>query len=317
MPALTTNESDIAEARRSSDALAISDPQAVFAYVLASLPARVKVYPTENYYYFRFVHEGVPYAGNVRLDAIDRDLGKLHFAYFRAPTPWIEKSAVTHFVLDSSHGVTVEQLDRLVYRVTNEKTSVVFELNDMSSVRPPPEALLPSEQFLGPVFDDSGIRFFLVFNPRGKVFHYVLDETTPLGDWLVPSGVSNRIWVGLRTGFAFYDDHRTRRKILIGVYAENERLNNAYDGPFDQLPDNFIEGESLRHAILTVRPDLAGQIDRLGHFHGKEMRYLIAPYIRYQVLADLGVVHRCATAKMARARAYAACFATGRVDAGQ
>ena len=32
------------------------------------------------------------------------------------------------------------------------------------------------------------------------------------------------------------------------------RANNYFDGPFDQLPDNFIAGEALRDAILSVRP---------------------------------------------------------------
>jgi hypothetical protein len=211
----------------------------------------------------------------------------------------------------------VEKLDRLVYRVSNGAASVVFELNDLSGVKPPREALLPGEQFLGPVFDESGIRFFLMFNARAKVFHYVLEETEPLGDRLAPTGISDRIHVGMRTGFAFYDDHRARRKILVGVYAENERLNNHFDGPFDQLPDNFIEGEELRRAILAVEPGLAGRTGRLGHFHGGKMRYLIAPYIRYRALADLAVVERCAAAKLERAVAYATCLAISRVDAGQ
>ena len=42
------------------------------------------------------------------------------------------------------------------------------------------------------------------------------------------------------------------------------RANNYFDGPFDQLPDNFIEGEALREAILAVRPQLKGEIDRFG-----------------------------------------------------
>ena len=36
---------------------------------MSQLPERVKVYPTENYYYFGFLHDGIRYAGNIRLDA--------------------------------------------------------------------------------------------------------------------------------------------------------------------------------------------------------------------------------------------------------
>ena len=65
---LRTNEADIEEALRTSD-LDVGNPMAVFAFVLGQLPERVKVLPTENYYYFRFAHNGVPYAGNIRLAA--------------------------------------------------------------------------------------------------------------------------------------------------------------------------------------------------------------------------------------------------------
>src|SRR5690242_6699260 len=67
-PALHTNESYVEEATRATS-LAVDDPMAVLDYVLGSLPAEVHVYPTENHYYFSFVHNGVPYAGNIKLDA--------------------------------------------------------------------------------------------------------------------------------------------------------------------------------------------------------------------------------------------------------
>ena len=71
LPRLDLVEADLVETLRSSS-LAIDDPKAVFAYVLGSLRERVQVYPTENYYYFRFSHNGVPYVGNIRLSAADR-----------------------------------------------------------------------------------------------------------------------------------------------------------------------------------------------------------------------------------------------------
>ena len=45
----------------------------------AKLPERVQVYPTENYYYFRFIHDGVRYVGNIRLAAANRDRGEVQF----------------------------------------------------------------------------------------------------------------------------------------------------------------------------------------------------------------------------------------------
>ena len=77
-PRIQTSDTEITDALRTGS-LAIDDPLAVLSFVLASLPVRVQVYPTENYFYFRFLHNGVPYTGNIRLSAADRDAGKLHF----------------------------------------------------------------------------------------------------------------------------------------------------------------------------------------------------------------------------------------------
>jgi len=278
---LHTNEAEIEEATRPTT-LAINDPIAVFAFVLGNLPERVKVYPTENYYYFRFAHNGVPYAGNIRLDASDRDAGKMHFAYYQDLADWTGDSPVTHRVLDASQAVTVEKVERLVYRISHQQKSVVFALNDLSQVRPPATALGPDEKFIGPIFDESAIRFFLVFNSRLKIFHYVLDETVKVADEFVAAKRTNRILIGKRTGFAFYRDHRLDRRILIGVLERNSRLNNYFDGPFDQLPDNFIAGDTLRDAILAADPSLKGQIDRFGAFADGRSRYLIGPYLMYR-----------------------------------
>ncbi|WP_163364710.1 hypothetical protein, partial [Escherichia coli] len=79
--------------------------------------------------------------------------------------------------------------------------------------------------------------------------------------------------VGQRTGFAFYRDGD--RKILIGVNERNSRLNTYFDGPFDQLPENFIEGETLREAIVAAAPEIKGKIDRLGTFSDGSGRFLI------------------------------------------
>ena len=145
-------------------------------------------------------------------------------------------------------------MDNLLYRITYQGTSVLFALNDVSQIKPPAGAIGPDERLIGPVFDESAVRFFLVYNSKAKVFHYILDETAPVPDQLEPSPRSDRLLVGKRTGFAYYRDHRLDRKILIGVFEQNVRLNNYFDGPFDQLPDNFIEGESAAAGDHRQRP---------------------------------------------------------------
>jgi hypothetical protein len=200
------------------------------------------------------------------------------------------------------------RLDDLVYRVSSDSKSVIFELNDLSKAMLPPHLLAPDERYLGPIFDESAVRFFLVYNSRLKLFHYLLGETQPLRERLFPMNETDRILIGHRTGFAFYRDHRRERKILIGVFDTNVRTNHYYDGPFDQLPENFVLGDSLRNAITDAAPHLGGKVDRFGAFHGSTNRYLIGPYLHYSRADELLVVHACAEKRKLSAAWYYACF---------
>ncbi len=305
-PKLHTNEAYVEEVTEATT-LAVNDPMAVFAFVLNSLPDRVKVYPTENYYYFTFVHGGAPHAGNIRIELGDGDKVTVHFVYYQDWSEWRQDSPLTHVVLDGSRGVGIEKIEGLVYRLSYGGKSIVFVLNDLSQVKPPAGVLAPGEKFIGPIFDESAIRFFLVYNSKVKVFHYILDETVKVADEFFPSRRSNRILIGKRTGFAFYRDHLLDRKMLVGVYEGNYRLNTYFDGPFDQLPDNFIEGETLRQAILEVSPALKGKIDRFGSSPNGEVRYLIKPYATYRTESELYGVDKCARARV-RAASYYGCF---------
>jgi hypothetical protein len=307
-PRLETNERYIGEVSRQSD-LDLSKLKDVFAFVLGSLPERVNVYPTENYYYFSFYADAVRYAGNIRLEIADKAEPELHFTYYEDFTDWNDDTPVQHVVLGKADGVGVEKLERLVYRVSYGGTSVVFALNDLSTVKPPAAAVAPGEQYIGPVFDESGVRFFLFFNEKLKLFAYVLDETVPVAERFFPLPRADRLLIGRRTGFAFYRDHLRERKLLVGVFEGNVRLNNYFDGPFDQLPDNFIEGEILRDAILAVAPELRGKIDRFGSEPSGDARYPIMPYLNYKRLDDLRVIDRCAAGRKA-APDYYACFST-------
>jgi len=318
LPELRTNESDIAAVMRSST-LAIDDPVAVFVFVLGQLPERVQVYPTENYYYFRFIHGGLRYGGNIRLAASDRDRGEVAFAYGETPSDWNEDPPGRHASLGAAQGVTVARLAPLLYRVTLSAAlggkSVTFALNDLSQVKPPAGFLRADEQFIGPSFDESGMRFFLVFNRRLKIFHFLLDETAKAADQLFAAKAIDRILIGKRTGFAFYQYEG--RKILIGVNERQSRLNTAFDGPFDQLPENFIAGETLREAIVAADPRAKGKIDRLGYYADGMSRYLIHPFLPYWQVSDLAVFHRCAAAKSVPAARRPLCFVIDNEEAGR
>ena len=227
-------------------------------------------------------------------------------AFSEEPTDWNNEPEERHEAFGTDKGVSVEKLAPLQYRVTLAGKSVTFALNDLSKVKPPASLLLADEKFLGPVFDESGLRFFLVFNTRLKIFHFLLDDSEPVPDAFLPSKVSSRIVIGKRTGFAFYV--WGTRKIMIGASERQSRLNTYLDGPFDQLPENFIAGDELRDAEIAVEPAIKGRIDRLGNFDDDSGRFLIHPYMLYRELNDLAVFQRCVTSPKVKLSDQPLCF---------
>lgn len=292
---LRTNQSYV-EDIRNNRGLEIDNAKAVFAAILRSLPARVKVYPTESYYYFSFHRGGVRYAGNIRLDAQARVEGNLYFTYFRSATPQHGDGDGQRAILGAADGVEIKEIRPFHWRVSHAGTSVIFELNDLSKVIPPEGVLGKSERYIGPAFDESGLGFYLSFDEDKAEFLFTLDEAHAGADeWLSTSSDKNFL-MGRRTGFVFYVDKANRnRKVLIGVFGGNIELNNYYDGPFDQLPDSFIKGDSLREALLKREPELAGQIDRFGNLKDGENRVMISPYATYYEPEDLVKLSACIT----------------------
>lgn len=306
-PSFDTNERMIAEVS-APVSLPIENPRAMLGLVLAGLPDRVTVYPTENYYYFSFFHAGLRYSGNIRLDVRDRDAGFVHFAYFEDYAPWREPAPTRYVRLGPDDDVRVDCLAPLAYRVGTAGRTVEFALNDVSAVKPVAGQLAESETFIGPIFDESGLRFLLAYDRTFKSFRYLLDESDGVTDTLVATPRTPHILIAARTGFAFYVDHHRPRKVLIGVYEANANTNTFYDGPFDQLPDNFVAGNSLRDAMIETDPSAAGRIGRLGHYGDTNDRFLIAPYAYYRTVDDLMKYHHCATSREVPPESYLGCF---------
>ena len=277
--------------------LDITNPVEVFRFVFKQLPGQVKVYPTENYYYFRFIHNATEYAGNIRFAPDLRDQGKVFFIYFKTTTEWLEDEKDNSVLIEPQHGAIIKKAGHLAYQITVGGKKVLFQLNDLSAVRPPADVINKDEVFIGPVFDESGIRFFLLFDQQHKTFHYVLDETIPVNDELVKIDQTTQMLLGRRTGFAFYSTPGKQRKTLVGVFGPNAQVNNYYDGPFDQLPDNFIKGNTLYDAIKLADPTYKEPMDRFGNSLKGQNRYLIAPYMEYQRVEDLVKAEKCAVTK--------------------
>jgi len=305
---IKTNEAYVQETLRAPE-FDIRSIDEVFDYVFSSLNDEVTVYPTENYYYFKFLHGGVPYAGNFRLDTADRDQGIVHFAYFSENNPFVDQEISQHRAYNRQFGVTVEKKDELDYAITAKGRTVLFRLNDLRGVKPTEAQTATGEQYIGPVFDESGVQMFLMWNPATQTFHYILDENV-VSESFFQSSASTQVKIGRRTHFAWYKDRYRERWILIGVRAAETSLNTYFDGPFDQLPDNFIEGDMLRDALLTLSPEVEGQIDRFGNSLDLKGRMLVDPYILYSDESELAAFDQCAAAAIDEA-SYYPCFAIG------
>ena len=206
-PPLLTNEAYIA-ATMVTDTLPIDDPMAVFAYVLDSLPDRVKVYPTENHYYFAFLTQRRPLCRKHqarRPAARRRQIGIFLLpGYVR----WLAQGRRRHHM----HARRRRRGDggkggAIACKVTYKNKSVCLRstICRRSSRRGP---------CAGRTIHRPGVRRI-----RQSVFPGVQfqAETVPLyprrddppNDVFVPAPVGDgRILIGKRTGFAVYRDQR-------------------------------------------------------------------------------------------------------------
>lgn len=291
-PGITTNEHFIRNLYTEID---MSDPKQVFRYIYRQLDDEVTIFPSENIYYLKFTMLGKIYYGTITMYVEDREKRVLGFAYVNREE---HKSRQKHFPMKgdfynfgSKDGLEMKKIDEFTYTVTYLGKTVTFHLfND--GIKPPQKARLrPDEVFVGPSFDESGLRFFLIYNKTVSRLYWVLNE-----DGFVPEtfyNLSDNILIGDRTEFAFYNDRENNRKIMVGVEGENVLQNNWYDGPFDQLPDNYVKTGQLRvqEYLEGHYPYYKDKIDKYGNFLGKEgSRVAVAPYKVYFTHRDLDFI---------------------------
>jgi len=272
------------------DALDPSRPLGVFRSVYSRLGTHVTVYPAENYYYFvLFCRQGV-LRGNLQLSPQLRDRREISLAYSLDGHGRGRSTAVR---ITREQGLVLLRLNRFNYAAFFEGRPVLFSFHQIST-RPPAEVnFMSGETPVGPSFDESGISFYLVFQKYPAHFFWILNERVPVPD--VFNKIGDDVEVGARTSFAFFKDRANSRKILIGVSARNMQDNTWYDGPFDQLPDNYIAAGTVevKKYVEEVYPYTRGQIDKFGHFLlAPELRVLIAPYKAFERLEDLAFVER-------------------------
>ena len=60
-------------------------------------------------------------------------------------------------------------------------------------------------------------------------------------------------------------------------------MNNYYDGPFDQLADNYVDETHISEYMIMASPGLRDRLDKYGYFMDRDgsSRLAISPYYAY------------------------------------
>ena len=271
--------------------LNLDDPVAVFAEVFARLPHEVIVYPSENYYYWQLYANGRQIWGNIRLPAGQRERGILAFSYSdfnEFPTPPATGGVAHTEYFDSSFGIQITERDPLIFGVAYGDREVVFRLHPLHQEPPDSLTLGENEEFVQRTVDESGFRFLLLFSNKGNFFFWVLNEESPPPDEFL--SLDEDIIVGRRSGFAFWIDRaHQNRKVLASVRQISVLRNDYYDGPFDQLADNYAEQTGIAEYMQRAFPDLKGRINQYGYYTDstKPKRVALNTYGSYYVHPEI------------------------------
>jgi hypothetical protein len=274
---------------------AIEDTDRMLELLLSRMRKDVTVYPTENYYYFRVYADGKELAGNILLSRDKIDHGTLSLNYYQVTGDGTsgEKLEYGH-AYSSADGLVVTNLGNGVYRIRYRSKEVRFHLNSLPPEKPGNLRLARGEAYLGPIYDESGIRFALLFDAPEQHFIYVLDPTEPPSDELYQ--LNDEVVVGRRTGFAFYVDKKYDRKLLTAVNSAAVRQNTYYDGPFDQLPYNYADQIDMKKYLEAAFPVVRRKIDKYGNFVDyKGNNVGVFSYREYNDLAQLKYINDCKT----------------------
>lgn len=256
-------------------------PALVASVVLAGIEDRVPVIPTEEYFYFEILYDGVWIAGNLR--TTEASQGVLHCGYYMRHDPRRSRYAP----LSAADGVCVSERassgGREVY-IVDEKSgaSATFEVLDAAGL--PFRDAMPlraGESVVSPVIDESGTAFLLLYDLVTCTFAYV-HAASPADDPLVPLDEPGG-WQGRASGFVYAEDS-WGRLVLAGVRRDEIAMNTFYDGPFDQVPPRLALRDLLRWAYPGIEARRADTLDPHGNWLGQAgSRVAIVPYLDYDI----------------------------------
>ena len=268
------------------------DVDQVFAYIFSRLPDEVIVYPSENYFYFVLYADGIQWWGNIRLPARTRADGDLSFAYFEFEDfPVGARSGDSHAkMLNESDGVLVREQSRFVWEVEYEGKIVEFHLNELRQDRPRSFVLDQNEVCIQRTFDESGLQWFLLFNREHNYFIWVLNEEELVPELISEFEENSDFYIGRKSGFLFWNDTtHNNRKVLMAIRRASVQRNDYYDGPFDQLADNYAAETNVSEFMQRAYPDTRGNVDTYGYYLDREnsLRVAISPYYTYGEHEDI------------------------------
>lgn len=289
---LMTNEARINGLYTNANML---DVKEAFRRVFDALDDEVVMYPSENALYFRVAVRGKLFDGAFHFDRGTADSAALGFSYAviyedrMRGRGKVEKAF--HRALGPADTVFVEPDDSSGFVVTYMRKRVHFSSYRVAQSVPATLKLLPSEKLVGNTFDESGLRFHLVYNKNVHRLYWLLNEEGFVPEEFETFG--STLAIGMRTEFAFYRDSANHRMVLVGVNAYNVGANNWYDGPFDHLPDNEVHAGRLdmRQYIaphLGIEPS---KLNMYGGYVGREgTRAAVTAYTIYSQPSQLAFV---------------------------
>ena len=288
---LTLHE-DLVDAWQAEDpAVDLGNLRSVLWYVFSNIPNEVRVFPSENYYYWQLDIDGRHITGNIRFPAKQRDDGFISFAYSERRVVLAESAVADsrriagRAMLGPADGVTLTQIRDGVYDLGYSDHFVRFHLENLSQALPEAAQLRDGDEFVGRTCDESGLQFLLMYQKSARYFFWVLDEAE--GARAVEHFEEFRpgVLIGRRTGFVFrVDEDAADRKVLIAVKSASVGSNDYYDGPFDQLPENHVTVAQLRKRMIHENPALDGKIDDWGYYLEDDppMRVALVRYASYR-----------------------------------
>lgn len=263
-----------------------------------ALPNNITVFPSEGYYYFQFFLNGENYRGNIRFDVRFLKNGKLPIIFYNLYSSG-EEANEQYQIFENGANFTINPIDDLRYEVVYKGRTVVATLYDLSADKATFISLNEGEVYIGPLFDDSAVKFDLIYNRDANVFLYLLNERGQLFETFRSMAGIQNIVIGNRTGFAYFKDP-FGRKVLVGVALKDVAQNSHYDGPFDQMPDTILDPAVFKELLESYYTALKGKILPGGWYvDDPSTRFVISPYLMYSSEGELFRAASCALATAA------------------